>query len=413
MTLGAPVPAFRLEIWKVVGWKCALPWSQTCAREFRQRRGQHVHRVLRQLRIGHVALHALHGEAAAVGTAAADLDRVADALLAGGLAHDAPVDARAARLEFLDHALGAVDRWAFLVAGDQEGNGARVLRVLGHEGLGGGQHGGEAALHVCRAAPVQPAVLHGGLEGLGAPFLQRAGGDHIGMAGEAQHRAAAAAGGPEILDTAEAHLLDREAGRCEAVPHQLLAAPVHRGHGGAGDQLLGQGQSVRILQCGDSRGGSGAQFEQGWPLHQVLAGGSTGRRRGTPKPRPAGGCHQTVISLKSNTAVRAHYVRHDRIETCRTRTADLLQHKTLEFHYQSTGVIHVQEEFSLCPASPLAWPRCWAPRRPAADEDTKVGGKIFADFTSIDAKSDGNKTAASGIGVDVKRVYRHLRSQVR
>jgi len=40
-----------------------------------------------------------------------------------------------------------------------------------------------------------------------------------------------------------------------------------------------------------------------------------------------------------------------------------------------------------------------------ADEDTKVGAKIFADFTSVDAKSDGTKTAASGYGVDVKRAY--------
>jgi hypothetical protein len=40
-----------------------------------------------------------------------------------------------------------------------------------------------------------------------------------------------------------------------------------------------------------------------------------------------------------------------------------------------------------------------------ADEDTKVGAKIFADFTSIDAKSDGTKTSASGLGVDVKRTY--------
>jgi hypothetical protein len=40
-----------------------------------------------------------------------------------------------------------------------------------------------------------------------------------------------------------------------------------------------------------------------------------------------------------------------------------------------------------------------------ADEETKIGAKIFADFTSIDAKSDGTKTAASGMGVDVKRAY--------
>jgi len=40
-----------------------------------------------------------------------------------------------------------------------------------------------------------------------------------------------------------------------------------------------------------------------------------------------------------------------------------------------------------------------------ADEETKIGAKIFTDFTSIDAKSDGTRTAASGLGVDVKRAY--------
>jgi hypothetical protein len=40
-----------------------------------------------------------------------------------------------------------------------------------------------------------------------------------------------------------------------------------------------------------------------------------------------------------------------------------------------------------------------------ADEETKIGARIFADFTSIDARSDGIKTDASGVGVDVKRAY--------
>ena len=28
ITLGAPVPALRLDTWKVVGWKCSVPASQ-------------------------------------------------------------------------------------------------------------------------------------------------------------------------------------------------------------------------------------------------------------------------------------------------------------------------------------------------------------------------------------------------
>ncbi len=41
----------------------------------------------------------------------------------------------------------------------------------------------------------------------------------------------------------------------------------------------------------------------------------------------------------------------------------------------------------------------------AADEETKVGGRLFVDMTSIDAKSAGVKTNASGYGLDVTRFY--------
>jgi hypothetical protein len=41
----------------------------------------------------------------------------------------------------------------------------------------------------------------------------------------------------------------------------------------------------------------------------------------------------------------------------------------------------------------------------AADEETKVGGRLYADLTSVDAKSNGVKTNASGYGLDVQRFY--------
>ena len=179
-------------------------------------------------------------------------------LLAGRLAHDAPVDALAAGSQQFHHALGAVHRRAFLVAGDQEGDGALVVGALAHEGFGGRHHGGKAALHVGRATAVEPAVDDGGLEGIGAPFLQRPGGHDVGVAGEAQHRAAAAVRGPEILDAAEVQLLDAEPAAARRCDHQLLAAAVRGSHGGAGDQVQGQFEGVRILQCRSSvrmRGG--------------------------------------------------------------------------------------------------------------------------------------------------------------
>ena len=69
-----------------------------------------------------------------------------------------------------------------------------------------------AALHVGRAAAVQHAVADGGHEGVGLPLLERAGGHDVRVAGEAEHRAAAAARRPEVVDDAVAQALDLEAG---------------------------------------------------------------------------------------------------------------------------------------------------------------------------------------------------------
>ena len=93
MTFGAPVPALKFETWNVVGWKCSVPLSHTRLVSSASAGAKRVHRVLRELRIRDVPLHAVHCEPAAEGAAPADLDRVADDLLARRLADDAPVDA--------------------------------------------------------------------------------------------------------------------------------------------------------------------------------------------------------------------------------------------------------------------------------------------------------------------------------
>ena len=100
-------------------------------------------------------LHAVHGETPAQGAAAADLDGIAQRGLARGLADQAPIDALLALAQHLDHAAGAVDRWPLLIAGDQEGDRAAVLRIAAHKFLAGGHHGRQPALHVGRAAAVQ------------------------------------------------------------------------------------------------------------------------------------------------------------------------------------------------------------------------------------------------------------------
>jgi hypothetical protein len=45
------------------------------------------------------------------------------------------------------------------------------------------------------------------------------------------------------------------------------------------------------------------------------------------------------------------------------------------------------------------------PAAAADEESTSLSGKMFADFSNIDAKNDGAKTAATGTGIDVKRFY--------
>src|SRR5258706_3200432 len=41
----------------------------------------------------------------------------------------------------------------------------------------------------------------------------------------------------------------------------------------------------------------------------------------------------------------------------------------------------------------------------AVTENTTVGGRAFIDLTTLDSKAAGVKTAASGVGLDVKRFY--------
>jgi hypothetical protein len=141
---------------------------------------------------------------------------------------------------------------AFLVTGDQEGDAALVLRMVGDEALDGDDHRRQAAFHIGGATSAEHALLidqrgEGGV----LPGLQRAGGHYVGVAGEAQHRTVLlAVGRPEVLHVFDAHVLDLEAERTQAAHHQLLTALVKRGDGRAANQVAGEFQGR-----GESRGG--------------------------------------------------------------------------------------------------------------------------------------------------------------
>jgi len=158
----------------------------------------------------------------------------------GGLADDAIVDALAALLQALDDAHRAVHGRAFLVGGDQQGDGARVSGPLGDELLHRHDERRDGGLHVGGAASVQPAVAHGRHEGVGVPLLEGAGRHHVGVAREAEQRPSAAAPRPQIGDAAHAGVLALKAGLGEALGQQRLATRVGGRDGPAGDQLPGK-----------------------------------------------------------------------------------------------------------------------------------------------------------------------------
>ncbi|MNP64147.1 hypothetical protein D3C76_1596220 [compost metagenome] len=73
------------------------------------------------------------------------------------------------------------------------------------------------------------------------PLLYRAGGYHIGVAGEAQHRAVlVAVSGPEVVDVLDTHRFQLEAHGAQAIHHLRLAVSVDGGDRGATDQVAGQ-----------------------------------------------------------------------------------------------------------------------------------------------------------------------------
>ena len=77
-------------------------------------------RILRQLRVGDMTLHAFHSELSAHRAPAAILDRVAGSLHRCRFAHDAPVQALAPRFQRFANLYRAIHGRTFFIAGQQE-----------------------------------------------------------------------------------------------------------------------------------------------------------------------------------------------------------------------------------------------------------------------------------------------------
>ena len=178
---------------------------------------------------------------------------------AGRFAHQAPANLFAARLQPFDDLDRAIDRHAFLVAGDQEGEGAARLRMSGEKAFAGGDHRRQTAFHVRRAASVEITVADFRGERRRLPLLQWTGRHDVGVAGEGEQRFAVAIPRPEIGYRAEAQPFHPEAERFQPGDQDFLTAGVLGRDRGPADQVEGKVQ------------GSGHDFDRGLGSTAALA----------------------------------------------------------------------------------------------------------------------------------------------
>ena len=236
----ADVEGGQLQVGRLEGLIAVV---QTVVGEAGDQPGQHRHRIGRPVRIGDMALFAVHRDPGVERAAPPDLDHVAQQMLRGRFADHAGVDDLALCHQGLNHPFGAMQGRALLVAGDQEGQAARHL-AFGQKTRDRGHPGRDTALHVDGAPTVEDAVLHLGLERAGGPGRGRAGRHHIGVARETEVGRGGPAPGIQVLD-----VLKRHPPAVEAQPRQGAFQHIHRafiggGDRGPADQVAGEGDRI-------------------------------------------------------------------------------------------------------------------------------------------------------------------------
>ena len=149
----------------------------------------------------------VYGQPAIEAATPADLDHIAKGLGIGRLADQTRIKRHALGRNPLQQFLGAVDRRAFLVAGDQKRDRAiETIALLAQKLPGGGGETGDRGFHVGGAPAIEHAVLDFGAEGIGAPTVRIAHRHRVGMAGKTEMRRAGADAGIEIGDVGGAVL---------------------------------------------------------------------------------------------------------------------------------------------------------------------------------------------------------------
>ena len=204
------------------------------------------------MRIGDVALDAVDGDRARQRAAPSDLHRVAEAVRVGRLAQDALREGLAALPGPVEELRRAVDRRPFLVARDQEGEGAVGPPVEVAQGRGDRRR--YAALHVDRAAPIERVTDDRAGERAVGPALLVAWRHHVDMAGEDEGGSGGPDAGVEVLDVGRAVLaehgpVDLKSRRLERRLDDAERTGRVRRHGSAADQRLGQGDGVAWVEA--------------------------------------------------------------------------------------------------------------------------------------------------------------------
>jgi len=167
---------------KPAGVKKRIPFIQIDTGDPGQNLRDGVDRVARLLGVGGVPLPARHFDDTVYGTAPADLDGVAKALLACRLGDDGVIGQKIARFQVAQHLLCAIFGFTLFVAGQQQRECAVKMLCIStrlHKSA-------DAAFHILCAAGVDDLLFYFGNKRVALPPLARR--YHIDMAGKAEVR---------------------------------------------------------------------------------------------------------------------------------------------------------------------------------------------------------------------------------
>src|SRR5260221_3142232 len=206
--------------------------------------------IVGALRIGDVTLLARDDQVAVERTAPANFDGVAEFILIAWLAQDAVIKALAVLSRPFQKLGRAIDRDAFLVAGDQKRNRAFWLAAMMVQVVENSRdRASNATLHVDRPAAIQLAVRHLARKWRMLPGFFVARRRHVGIAGKYKLRLFCAYAGVEIFDVFGAGLAERHAMHGETCGFQNALekrerAAFRRRDPRAAQQIAGNGDRI-------------------------------------------------------------------------------------------------------------------------------------------------------------------------